>query len=636
MSNSSTPFFTDGAPFNPDILDPGTFVPPTSTIVCNTLWFLSLSFSLVCALSATLVEQWARDYLQATESRHAPHERARICSYLYRGLEKFKMASLVEVIPMLLHVSLLLFFAGLVIFLQPVNTAISYIVLAVLVTCVMFYGLATILPIIQFDCPYHTPLSHVLWKIMKFLRVLRRYDLQGQRVVVSGSMSAAREIEATQISAQRDWRDLSAMTWSLKNLRHESEFQSFLENIPQVVAGHDYSAKLLLSRLLYHKDPSARLGHRIPRLLISCTGGVLDTAVAQKRAATCLAAIWSLSMMAVHTDPWETPMPAPSDEKRRFDDFTLRDIETVRIEIPAIADYAISASTSIARGLLDRWLEHTVNQEILLNDFIASDGTKNLSYNFQLSGSTAPLDRIKYDSPERVIRVIRHNLTALSVFLSSGRAIATSNAIVLFSTAYIRIVTLLDQVAHSTHKVDTLNLASQALSLLREFRIYLNQAGLSVLADYASSFHGGRSLPYEAFKTLRRLFIKLDLEQHVSPAMQSRLISCLDDTLDPEGGVRVPQSIVNILLGLAKAVDDPTCALKAKTLIKRNMRFFVSQEEADKALEKLDRTLPPPPPTLDLFTSHMYSNVKVDRGQRLLGTVSLPHATLTPRRHETY
>ncbi|KAJ7829458.1 hypothetical protein B0H13DRAFT_1655736, partial [Mycena leptocephala] len=58
------------------------FSPPTSSLVCNALWFISLGLSLTCALIATLLEQWARDFLHKTSMRSAPFIRARIFSYL--------------------------------------------------------------------------------------------------------------------------------------------------------------------------------------------------------------------------------------------------------------------------------------------------------------------------------------------------------------------------------------------------------------------------------------------------------------------------------------------------------------------------------------------------------------------------
>jgi hypothetical protein len=58
-------------------LSPATqsFRPTLSTLRVNAFWFLSLVFGLTCALAATLVQQWARNYLQVIERRPAPHKK---------------------------------------------------------------------------------------------------------------------------------------------------------------------------------------------------------------------------------------------------------------------------------------------------------------------------------------------------------------------------------------------------------------------------------------------------------------------------------------------------------------------------------------------------------------------------------
>ncbi|KAF7331077.1 hypothetical protein MVEN_02448000 [Mycena venus] len=75
------------------------FVTPTSALICNGLWFTSLGLSLASAVIATLVEQWARDYLNKSDMRPSPIDRARICSYLYSGLKHFRMHVVVDLIP---------------------------------------------------------------------------------------------------------------------------------------------------------------------------------------------------------------------------------------------------------------------------------------------------------------------------------------------------------------------------------------------------------------------------------------------------------------------------------------------------------------------------------------------------------
>ncbi|KAJ7481924.1 hypothetical protein FB451DRAFT_1130356, partial [Mycena latifolia] len=132
--------------------------PTATSLACNILWFISLCLSLSCALIATLVEQWARDFMQATEMRPSPITRARIFSYLYYGVQKFSMHSVVELIPLLLHTSLVLFFAGLVAFLHPVNGSVTALAAALLALISVIYLTLTVLPIIYSDCPYRTPL----------------------------------------------------------------------------------------------------------------------------------------------------------------------------------------------------------------------------------------------------------------------------------------------------------------------------------------------------------------------------------------------------------------------------------------------------------------------------------------------
>ncbi|TDL27674.1 hypothetical protein BD410DRAFT_688752, partial [Rickenella mellea] len=148
---------------NPNLPSPPpplvSFRPPASAVAVNILWFFSLAFGLVCALGATMVQQWARNYLQLIERRPAPGTRARIRSFLYEGIETFRMKAVVEAIPALLHVSLFLFFIGLVIFLFPISLLIAATMLTILVLVVAIYMMITLLPAYYPHCPYRTPLS---------------------------------------------------------------------------------------------------------------------------------------------------------------------------------------------------------------------------------------------------------------------------------------------------------------------------------------------------------------------------------------------------------------------------------------------------------------------------------------------
>jgi hypothetical protein len=100
-------------------LDTGNHSPhsPTTSIICiNTVWALSLVLSLTSALLAILIRQWVRRYIELPLSPRLSSERARVRSYLFLGTVNFGMHHAVEAAPMLLHLSLLLFFIGLVMF----------------------------------------------------------------------------------------------------------------------------------------------------------------------------------------------------------------------------------------------------------------------------------------------------------------------------------------------------------------------------------------------------------------------------------------------------------------------------------------------------------------------------------------
>ncbi|KAJ7188997.1 hypothetical protein C8R46DRAFT_877030, partial [Mycena filopes] len=78
------------------------------------------------------------------------------------------MHLVVEIVPLLLHTSLVLFFAGLVTFLLPIHPAVMGVSATLLGIIVVMYCYLTILPLVSFDSPYRTPFSSVLWQISQF------------------------------------------------------------------------------------------------------------------------------------------------------------------------------------------------------------------------------------------------------------------------------------------------------------------------------------------------------------------------------------------------------------------------------------------------------------------------------------
>ena len=141
---------------------PPPFSPPAFAVWVNSLWFLSLAISITCALLATLLQQWARRYLKVTQARSSLHKRARIRSFFAEGVKKGLLPLAVEALPTLVHVSLILFFAGLVVFLWNVNLTIFKVVLSWISICLALYGYITVVPIFRHDSPYYSPLTSLM------------------------------------------------------------------------------------------------------------------------------------------------------------------------------------------------------------------------------------------------------------------------------------------------------------------------------------------------------------------------------------------------------------------------------------------------------------------------------------------
>ena len=148
---------------------PPPFTPPAYAVWVNSLWFLSLVISITCALLATFLQQWTRRYLKVTQTRYSLHKRARIRSFFAEGVEKSTLPLVVEALPMLLHVSLSLFFAGLVVFLWNVNLTIFKVVLSWISVCTALYGCFTLIPVFRHDSPYYTPITEFAGLVMSLI-----------------------------------------------------------------------------------------------------------------------------------------------------------------------------------------------------------------------------------------------------------------------------------------------------------------------------------------------------------------------------------------------------------------------------------------------------------------------------------
>lgn len=110
-----------------------------------------------------LVKQWLQEY--QSDISGTPQDRTRLRQYRYAGLNTWQVPAIVSALPVLLHISLLFFFVGFVLFLWSFDQTSATPVLAI--GAIVFLGyLATILlPIVYPQCPYVTSVSINLLKL---------------------------------------------------------------------------------------------------------------------------------------------------------------------------------------------------------------------------------------------------------------------------------------------------------------------------------------------------------------------------------------------------------------------------------------------------------------------------------------
>ncbi|KAK6984095.1 hypothetical protein R3P38DRAFT_3456549 [Favolaschia claudopus] len=212
--------------------------PTRAAFACNAL-------CLSCALIATLLEQWAREFLHRTDIHSAPVIRARVFSFLYYGLRRFNMHAIVDIIPSFFISPLLLFFFGLVAFLVPVNTGITLIAAVMLFVVAATYSVLTVFPLRYLDSPYRTPLTGLFWRLYQYFKIqwlLHRTfskpaNYAGHPKFAVETMVAAISRVAAETSVEGASRDRKALVWTMKSLADDTELEPFVDAIPDILWG---------------------------------------------------------------------------------------------------------------------------------------------------------------------------------------------------------------------------------------------------------------------------------------------------------------------------------------------------------------------------------------------------------------
>ncbi|RPD61486.1 hypothetical protein L227DRAFT_500242, partial [Lentinus tigrinus ALCF2SS1-6] len=142
------------------------FRAPSSAIWLNALWFSSLVFSLGSALLALFLKQWIYEATVGGSSR----ESARLRQYRLHGLLRWRVGTIVVILPIMLQLASILFLGGLVLLLWTLHSTVATIASLLVGLLFTFFLTVTMLPVFRSDCSYRSPASFAIYVILRHIR----------------------------------------------------------------------------------------------------------------------------------------------------------------------------------------------------------------------------------------------------------------------------------------------------------------------------------------------------------------------------------------------------------------------------------------------------------------------------------
>ncbi|KAJ7734472.1 hypothetical protein B0H16DRAFT_153668 [Mycena metata] len=142
---------------------------PVTIVVAQSLLYFSLLSTLLAALLAVLGKQWLLHY-DSVGDRGTIEERGLERQRKLDGLRRWKFDLVMQIFPLLLQFSLLLFAVALSVYLWTINLGLAAIVLGITSLGAVFYGLMLLSALVSPDSPFQTSLTTILRILIELLR----------------------------------------------------------------------------------------------------------------------------------------------------------------------------------------------------------------------------------------------------------------------------------------------------------------------------------------------------------------------------------------------------------------------------------------------------------------------------------
>ena len=157
LINSTQPAYGNQRP------SPAPLQAPTYAVWLNTLWFVSLVFSLASLTVGIIVKQWLKEYSSGLYGNSREIGRRR--QYRLKSLEKWHVAEIVAVVPLLLIIAVVLFLAGLVILLYSLHGTVASITSIFVGAMLLFVAATTVLPSLSQSCCYYSAQAYLVFNV---------------------------------------------------------------------------------------------------------------------------------------------------------------------------------------------------------------------------------------------------------------------------------------------------------------------------------------------------------------------------------------------------------------------------------------------------------------------------------------
>ncbi|KAH7097518.1 hypothetical protein BKA62DRAFT_716246 [Auriculariales sp. MPI-PUGE-AT-0066] len=262
-SNSSNPV---------DVEDPDDFTAPTPARLVNALWFISLALALFVSLLAILAKQWLGEYDSRMRAPVASSRRWVSRHIVFsRGLARWKLDAFISALPMALHISLFLFFIGLIVFLWDIDRVIAGVLLVSSVLLLLFYVGAAIAPLFSGDCPTATPALRQIYSAYQMAKETWYHLRYGREDVQVGPFvrPEAAFNENKLVSRHEPFCESEALRWMITSLPVTNEINVALDAVgalPVMKRSHYFREYPKLDDPLISQDIYSALGERLVNL----------------------------------------------------------------------------------------------------------------------------------------------------------------------------------------------------------------------------------------------------------------------------------------------------------------------------------------------------------------------------------